>query len=168
MRKMSQETSPTSGRNPFRVPLQINGNQTPADGQRVPPPIPSMPPVGAAFPSPPIYTSPRYRPDIDLSFPPVMHAEGGSRMVQMYYGNNTSQVVAYPPPSTPNGEQKRGSTSVSLVLQQPSPEQQQQQQQVTVPGYVSYTAASVDHQRGLHSQVKITISPQGKIFTQSS
>lgn len=80
----------------------------------------------------------------------------------MFCGNNTSQVVAYPPvppiaspsqsPWASGAEPKRASTSVNLILQ-PTSEQ-------VVP-FVSFTSASMDNQTGRHSQLKITISPQG-------
>ena len=80
----------------------------------------------------------------------------------MLCGSNASQVAAYPPippntsssqpPCASGAEPKRASTSVNLILQ-PTSEQ-------VVP-FVSFTSASMDNQTGRHSQLKITISPQG-------
>lgn len=54
--------------------LQRNSSPTtetiPLPKPRVPPPLPLNAPIGTSFPSPPMYTSPIYRPDIDLSLPP--------------------------------------------------------------------------------------------------
>jgi len=121
---------------------------------RVPPPIPQNAPIASSLPSP-LYTSPVYRPDIDLSLPLncVPERNQNARTVKMFCGNSASQGVAYPTiPSIPSPSQpKRASTSVNLVLQ-PTSEQ--------VP-FVSFTSASMDNQTGRHSQLKITISPQG-------
>ena len=106
---------------------------------RAPPPLPVTPPmvmtVSASGPSPPIYTSPLYRPDIDLSLPPP---DVTGRTPQ------TPQVQVF-------CDQPRSSTSVNVILQPTT----------DVVPYVTYSSASTDHHRGLHSQLKITISPQG-------
>lgn len=148
-----QKEAPKYGRFPLvkkmpqGPPKSLSAGNSPLDGghkplvdcltpTKVPPPLPVTPPVGAAAstgPSPPIYTSPLYRPDIDLSLPPpdLTGGRGASSQVQVFC------------------DQPRSSTSVNVILQ---PD--------TVP-YVTYSSASTDHHRGLHSQLKITISPQG-------
>jgi len=135
----------------------------PPSQSRVPPSLPATAPIGAAaFAGPSFPSSPIYRPDIDLSLPPNFEADRNqnTRTVQVFCGSNKSQVVAYPPvqpPVSPSrsplwNEPKRASTSVNLILQ-PNSEQ-------VVP-YVSFTSASMDSNTGRHSQLKITISPQG-------
>lgn len=150
-----QKEAPKYGRFPLvkkmpqGPPKSLSAGNSPLDGghkplvdcltpTKVPPPLPVTPPVGAAAstgPSPPIYTSPLYRPDIDLSLPPpdLTGGRGASSQVQVFC------------------DQPRSSTSVNVILQ-PNTD--------TVP-YVTYSSASTDHHRGLHSQLKITISPQG-------
>lgn len=59
----SAGNSPINGRPEF--PGTHRGN-TPTSA----PPLPGTAPVGVAVPSPPIYSSPHYRPDTDLSLPP--------------------------------------------------------------------------------------------------
>ena len=152
-----QKEAPKYGRFPLvkkmpqGPPKCLSAGNSPLDGgskplvacltpTKVPPPLPSTPPVAAAVssgPSPPIYTSPLYRPDIDLSLPPPDLT--GGRGTQA-----SSQVQVF-------CDQPRSSTSVNVILQ-PNTD--------TVP-YVTYSSASTDHHRGLHSQLKITISPQG-------
>ncbi|XP_059350237.1 TGF-beta-activated kinase 1 and MAP3K7-binding protein 2-like isoform X2 [Daphnia carinata] len=134
-------------------PKSLSAGNSPLDGgpksltdcvtpTKVPPALPVTPPVAAAAaassgPSPPIYSSPLYRPDIDLSLPPPDISSGRETKA-------SSQVQVF-------CEQPRSSTSVNVILQ-PATD--------TLP-YVTYSSASTDHHRGLHSQLQITISPQG-------
>ncbi|XP_045032851.1 TGF-beta-activated kinase 1 and MAP3K7-binding protein 2 isoform X4 [Daphnia magna] len=134
-------------------PKSLSAGNSPLDGgpkslgdcvtpTKFPPALPVTPPVAAAAaassrPSPPIYSSPLYRPDIDLSLPPPDISSGWETKA-------SSQVQVF-------CEQPRSSTSVNVILQ-PSAD--------TLP-YVTYSSASTDHHRGLHSQLQITISPQG-------
>ncbi|KAI9559887.1 hypothetical protein GHT06_013894 [Daphnia sinensis] len=133
-------------------PKSLSAGNSPLDGgpkslgdcvtpTKVPPALPVTPPVAAAAassgPSPPIYSSPLYRPDIDLSLPPPDISGGRETKA-------SSKVQVF-------CEQPRSSTSVNVILQ-PATD--------TLP-YVTYSSASTDHHRGLHSQLQITISPQG-------
>ena len=192
-RNVSTLTTHNSAVPTRNFPNEIAETIPPHNQQRVPPPLPTAFPVGTSFPSPPVYTSPLYRPDIDLSLPPnivpernqvrffskffmqftlyilcmILLSKNG-RMVQVFCDNHTSQVVAYPPMahalppqslrSPSHSEPKRASTSVNLILQ---PTQEQ-----VVP-FVSFTSASMDTHTGRHSQLKITISPQGKLLIQT-
>ena len=152
-----QKEAPKYGRFPLvkkmpqGPPKSLSAGNSPLDGgckplgacltpTKVPPPLPATPPVAAVVtsgPSPPIYTSPLYRPDIDLSLPPPDLTGGRGNQ-------SSSQVQVF-------CDQPRSSTSVNVILQ-PNTDS---------GSYVTYSSASTDHHRGLHSQLKITISPQG-------
>ena len=108
---------------------------------RVPPPLPATPPIAGAAavlssgPSPPIYTSPLYRPDTDLSLPPPdMARTSQASQIQVIRG------------------QPLTSTSVNVILN-PAAEPH--------PLAVICSSGSTDHHRGVHSQLEITISPPG-------
>ena len=96
--------APKYGRAPLlrkspQGPAKSAGNSPVAEvASKVPPPLPVTPPVAASGgPSPPVYTSPLYRPDIDLSLPPPDIRQA-------------SQVQLFP----------RSSTSVNVILQPPT------------------------------------------------
>ena len=63
----SNKSSPSSPHPPRNI---SNGTGISHQAGRVPPAIPATPPVGSGYTSPPVYNSPLYRPDIDLSLPP--------------------------------------------------------------------------------------------------
>ena len=97
--------APKYGRAPLlrkspQGPAKSAGNSpVPEVASKVPPPLPVTPPVAASGgPSPPVYTSPLYRPDIDLSLPPPDVVRQASQ-VQLFPRSSTSVNVILQPPS---------------------------------------------------------------------